>query len=96
MSYIGHFMSTQTYRLSLCIFGLSSTLMICSTIPNFNLLDNQNAVCYYGQVKKNKKTNVSRLYFCRKESVQELFYNWQLKVFFTNYNPRPGIARVFS
>ena len=52
-------MSTQTYRLSLCIFGLSSTLMICSTIPNFNLLDNQNAVCYYGQVKKKTKKRMS-------------------------------------
>ena len=72
------------------IFGLSSTLMICSTIPNFNLLVNQNAVCHYGEVKK----NVSRFYFYRKESVQELFYEWQLKVFFTNYKPPPGIARV--
>lgn len=44
--------------------------MICSA--NFNLLDNQNAVCHYGQVKKN--TNVPRLYFYRKGSVQELFY----------------------
>ena len=29
--------------------------MICSTIPNFNLIDNQCAVCHYGQVKKKKQ-----------------------------------------
>ena len=46
------FLYTQTYRLSLSIFGPSSTLMICATVPNFNLLVNQNAVCHYGQVKK--------------------------------------------
>ena len=64
----------QTYRHSLCvlIFGQSSTLMICSTIPNFNLLVNQNAVCHYGQVKK--KNFFSRLFFYRKESMQELFH----------------------
>ena len=73
--------------------------MICSTIPNFNLLDNQSAVCHYGQVKKQKnKKNQMFLDFIsiEKRVCRSFLYKWQLKVFFTNYNPPPGIARGSS
>ena len=67
-------MRTQTYRLSLCIFGLSSTLMICSTIPNFNLLDNQNAVCYYGQKKKKNKKRMFLVSISIEKRVSRSFF----------------------